>query len=421
MRVLFTTYEGGGHVPPALRVARVLRERGHEVLFVSDEATRPAAERAGLAFESWRRAPNRTAAAQADDPVQDWRARAPWSVVRAVCDAVMCGPAGAYAADTLEIAGRFRPDAVVSMELLLGVMAAAEKTSTPLALLTGNVWCFPTREDLPPFGPGFLASNQAWALNRDAFSRRLISRWYDAGLVDLNAARQGLNLPPLHATLDQLKAANLILLGAAQSFDWPETPPPSPFQYAGPLVDTPAWARARPAPEAEGEDDRPIVLASLGTTFENQALAMARIITALGRLPVRGIATLGPAIPIDAMPRPQNVEVVESADHDAIVPRCAAVVCHGGHGTVLRPLMRGVPTLCLPFGRDQPENAARIAGRGAGLRLPKSASPRRIANAVRRLIDEPAFAENARALGRAVEAEVDGGVRAADAIERLAR
>jgi hypothetical protein len=38
-RFLFTTWEGGGHVQPLLLVARDLRDRGHEVLILSDRAT----------------------------------------------------------------------------------------------------------------------------------------------------------------------------------------------------------------------------------------------------------------------------------------------------------------------------------------------------------------------------------------------
>lgn len=445
MRALFTTYEGGGHVPPALTVARRLQDRGWTVLFVSDEATRAAADREGLPFQAWTRAPNRAAQAQADDPLEDWRARAPWSVVRAVCDAVITGPAADYAADTKALIEQFRPDVIVSMELLFGVMAAAEATQTPLALLTGNLWCFPTREDVPPFGPGFRASPSAWALGRDRTTRRIIARWYDVGLADLNAARSGLGLPPLARTLDQLQAARLILLGVARALDWSgsetgwrsspsssessaDPSPKSPrsrtstvdvrFLYAGPLLSVPEWARvAAPAPSLAG---RPLVLVSFSTTFQDQAPVMRRCIEALSGLPVQGIATLGPAMQVAHMPRAANVEVVQSASHDEIVPRCAAMICHGGHGTVLRPLTHGVPVLCLPMGRDQPENAVRIAARGAGLVLPKTAGAGRIARAVARLLGEPSFRARAARLGASVAAEADGGERAADAIAGLA-
>jgi UDP:flavonoid glycosyltransferase YjiC (YdhE family) len=45
----------------------------------------------------------------------------------------------------------------------------------------------------------------------------------------------------------------------------------------------------------------------------------------------------------------------------------------------------------LPILGDQPANAARIERLGAGLRLSQDAPPAEIANAVRRVLDEPAF------------------------------
>jgi UDP:flavonoid glycosyltransferase YjiC (YdhE family) len=91
------------------------------------------------------------------------------------------------------------------------------------------------------------------------------------------------------------------------------------------------------------------------------------------------------------------------------------VVTHAGHGTVMRALAHGLPVLCLPMGRDQDDNAARIVASGAGLRLKPSASAPRIAEAVRRLLAEPGFSANAGRLGRIIEADV-----AADrAIEEL--
>ncbi len=181
MRILFTTWEAGGHVPAALLVAAELQRRGEAVLFVSDEATRPAAVQAGLRFEPWRTAPNRAIASAADDPLNDWRAATPIGVVKRVCDAVMCRPALAYARDTLEIVEAFAPDVIVTQELLFGVMAAAELSRRKLVLLTGNLWCFPTRGDLPPFGPGFAPSRRPKDLQRDRITRGMIARLYDLG------------------------------------------------------------------------------------------------------------------------------------------------------------------------------------------------------------------------------------------------
>ena len=419
MRFLFTTFEGGGHVPPAILVARKLALRGHDVLLVSDEANRSQAEQAALPFQTWTLAPNRPALGQSDDPLDDWRARWPPAVVRRTCEAVISGPAAAYAADTQGLIAGFRPDAIVSNELLFGVMAAAERSGARLALLTANVWCFPTRPDVPPFGPGFPPAANAFERGRETGSRGMIERWYDVGLSPLNSARAGLRLPALTHTLDQLGAAGLILLGASGAFDYGATSPPTPFAYVGPLGDAPAWARVAPASDLIASD-RPNVLVSFSTTYQGQERAIARCVAALSTLPVNGIVTLGPALQAAKIAGAANVRVVQAADHDAIVPHCAAMICHGGHGTVLRPLMHGVPLICIPMGRDQPENAQRLASRGAGIRLPRSAGVRRIRRAVQTVLNDPVYAANAGALGEAVRSEADGGEGAADRLESFA-
>jgi UDP:flavonoid glycosyltransferase YjiC (YdhE family) len=417
MRVLFTTYEGGGHVPPALIVARRLATRGHEVLFVSDEATRPAALKARLDFTPWRNAPNRALGGQADDPLEDWKARTPLGVVRQVCDAVMCKPAAAYGRDTLDLIAEFRPDVIVTQELLFGVMAAAQGAGVKLALLTGNLWCFPTRQDLAPFGPGFAPARTPGDQQRDRITRWVISRLYDVGLKDLNAARAQMRLEPLARTLDQLDAADLILIGASEAFDVGSTPPPAPFHYAGPLISIPEWVAPSPAPAT---DDRPLVLVSFSTTFQDQIAVVRRCVAALEDLPVRGIVTLGPAMRVQDVAGAPNVEVMQSASHDAIVPLCSLVISHGGHGTMLRPLMHGVPVLCLPMGRDQPDNAARIAARGAGLTLSSRSGARAIRRAAQTILADPSYAAAAATLGARIRAEVDGGMAAAKRIEDLA-
>jgi UDP:flavonoid glycosyltransferase YjiC (YdhE family) len=85
----------------------------------------------------------------------------------------------------------------------------------------------------------------------------------------------------------------------------------------------------------------------------------------------------------------------------------SVVVTQGGHGTVSRALMNGLPLLVLPNGRDQDDNAARVEAKGAGLRLPPTASEVEIAAAVNWLIREPHFAAAARRLGAAMKADVN--------------
>jgi MGT family glycosyltransferase len=412
-RFLFTNWEGGGHVDPALFVARECAALGHEVLFVSDEANRQAALSLGVPFRSWSTAPNRRNIGDPGAGLSDWKAWSPIGVIESICREVIAGPAAAYAADTRALIADFGPDLIVSNELLFGCMIAAEAARVPCALLTGNVWCFPTRSDVPPFGPGYL---QSWSRisPRDWITSQILRRLYGVWTGPINVVREQSGLPPISNFLQQLDYAVSIVLGVSRAFDIGENDPPSRFFYAGPLIRTPVWASAdAPIGTQLAPSRQPRILVSFSTTMQGQRRVIERCIRALARERVRVIVTLGPAVPAGDFPAADNVDIVQSASHDEIVPTCAAVVCHGGHGTMVRSIMHGVPLLCMPMGRDQHDNAARIVQRGAGLRLPAWAGAGRIRRAVRRLVFEPDFQARTSALGAAIRAEQDHGVRAA--------
>ena len=63
---------------------------------------------------------------------------------------------------------------------------------------------------------------------------------------------------------------------------------------------------------------------------------------------------------------PANARVVDWLSYARTMPRCAAVVCHAGHGTVARALASGVPVIGCPAAGDMAENAARLAWAGCG-------------------------------------------------------
>ena len=65
-------------------------------------------------------------------------------------------------------------------------------------------------------------------------------------------------------------------------------------------------------------------------------------------------------------PLPPSVEAFEFAPFLRLFPHCAAVVHHGGIGTVAKALMTGTPQLIFPMAFDQFDNAARVKRVGAG-------------------------------------------------------
>jgi UDP:flavonoid glycosyltransferase YjiC (YdhE family) len=58
------------------------------------------------------------------------------------------------------------------------------------------------------------------------------------------------------------------------------------------------------------------------------------------------------------------VRVERHVDQAEVLPRCRAVISHGGSGTVLAALAHGLPSLLLPMGADQPWNADRCEALG---------------------------------------------------------
>lgn len=146
---------------------------------------------------------------------------------------------------------------------------------------------------------------------------------------------------------------------------------------------------------------------------------LQRAVTALGNLPVQGLVTTGPAIDPDQIDAPDGVTVVGSAPHREVLAHADVLLTHGGHGTVMKGLVEGVPIVCMPTGRDQPDNAARLVHRGAGVRISKKASPAKISAAVEHVLDDPSFRDAAARLGEQLRAEADSGAALAE-LEALA-
>jgi len=95
---------------------------------------------------------------------------------------------------------------------------------------------------------------------------------------------------------------------------------------------------------------------------------------------------------------PANVRFERYLPHSSILPHCRAMLCHAGFNTMLGCLSAGVPLVCVPLGSDQEYNARRIGVGGLGLWLADDeASPERIREAMRRVLDEPSFTEKAQA------------------------
>jgi UDP:flavonoid glycosyltransferase YjiC (YdhE family) len=102
------------------------------------------------------------------------------------------------------------------------------------------------------------------------------------------------------------------------------------------------------------------------------------------------------------------------------MPRCSAVVCHAGHGTLMRSLASGVPVVACPAAGDMAENAARVSWAGVGVSLPRRlVTARGMRLAVRRVLEDTGITRRAGELSRWAAAH-DGASAAAEAVEAFA-
>jgi len=402
--ILMPVWEGGGNVPPVLAAARKLLAAGHSVRILSDACNGPEVLATGAAFTAWTHAPSRPDKSAASDFLRDYEAPDPAEGLGRVIDRIMCGPAHAYATDTLQAIEEVRPDLVLTNELLMGPMVAAEAARLPFALYCPNISLAPM-VGVPPLGPGLQPAKN---VEEEALHAQIAAgnaALFNRGLPALNAARAKFGLPALGHVYEQWEKAEAVLLATARAFDF--TPPvlPPGFSYVGPQFHDEASDKSWVSPWMQA-DARPLILVSFSTTAQGQAPALQRVIDAASGLPLRLLVTLGPALAGQDFVVPDNVRLVQRAPHRIVMRDAVAVVCHGGHGTVMRGLAQKRPLLVMPMGRDQNDNAARVAYHGAGLVAdPARATKEEIATCLMRLIDEPGFAAAASRLGQNIGAE----------------
>ena len=358
----------------------------------------------GATFRPWVSAPNRASRHADDDPYRDWECTNPLALFVRLRERQFVGPASAYAADAAAAIADVRPDLVVCSFFAIGAMVAAEGAGVAFDVLFPNTYLLPAR-GIPPLGLGLAPARGVSGRARDRIITSVTQRQWDKGVADLNALRASFGLDPLRSFFDQVHRARRELVLTSAGFDFPGAVPAN-ARYVGAVLDDPAWAAGGSV--STDTDERPLVLVAMSSTFQDQVGCLQRIIDALATLPVDTIVTTGPAVDPADLAAPAGVTVVRAAPHSEVLRHAAAVVTHGGHGTVVRTLAAGVPLVVLPHGRDQADNARRVTARGAGIALKRTADGAAIADAVRRVLDDASFRDAAERLGTTIREDAAG-------------
>lgn len=153
--------------------------------------------------------------------------------------------------------------------------------------------------------------------------------------------------------------------------------------------------------------DQPTVYATLGTTFNQAPETVKAIITALKAEDLNLIITIGRSMnPMEFGPQPENIKIEQYIPQSMLLPRCDAIIFHGGYNSLLSSLWNGLPMVITPLGAgDQFPTGVRCSEMGIGILVDGvPPEPETICGAVKTILSEPAYRMRARQLQQDIKA-----------------
>jgi UDP:flavonoid glycosyltransferase YjiC (YdhE family) len=317
-------------------------------------------------------------------------------------------------AETARVIREVDPEIVVADILTVAGALAAELEERPWATLVPHV--LPMGEaDFPVYALGGVSPRTRVGARLWRLTRPLLMKGEEQGRRELNGARERVGLPPLgyvHGGISRL----LALVATFPQLEYPRRSAEPWLRVTGPLL----WEQ--PFGDVElPPGDEPLVLVAPSTSQDPDGRLLRAALEGLAGEPVRVLASANRRTPAGSPSVPANARLVDWVSYARTMPRCDAVICHAGHGTVARALACGVPVVACPHAGDMAENAARVRWAGAGVSLPRRfQTPRGLRLALRRLLADPAYTRRAAEL-RDWALRHDGAALAADELERVMR
>lgn len=411
-RIVLATFGSLGDLHPLIAVGLVLRERGHEVVFAANLSHEERVTRLGFEFHAIR--PH----ISPDDPgavayLMDLK-RGPERMLR---ELLFPSLRDMYTDLLTACEGA---DLLVSSELLYAAPMVAEKTGIAWASYVVSALSFFSAYD-PPVVPPYPWLSHFHRLG--PFVGHLIARFghtvTKSWIGPVLELRKELGLPPgQHPVFEGKFSPQLVLamfspvMGAPQP-DWP----PNTVQTGFTFYD--AGTGELPAElEAFLDAGAPPVVFTLGSAAVlDPGAFFHESMDAAERLGIRALLIAGDSQPSETPP--PNVLVTGYAPYSAAFARASVIVHQGGIGTTAQALRAGKPTVVVPYGFDQPDNAARLKRREVSETIArKKYDSKRAVNALQRILGEPAYAQRAEEVARQVRAE-DGANAACDTLARL--
>lgn len=413
-KIVLATFGSLGDLHPKIALGIELKHRGHDVTIAAMEFYREKIGMTGLTFAPM--APHLDPEADIAKELMDQNTGTEM-ILRHL---IMPSLPAMY--DDL-LSATADADMLVTGEVVYAVRSLVEKTGIPWVSTTlAPISLFSASDPpVPPPVPWFehLRFLPA-AFHRFVFSMAKLQT--KSWLEDYRKFRKGLGLSEDHDPIFNGKYSDLLhlvmfskVLSIPQP-DWPKAAVQTGFCFYDGQSDS--------GQMPDGLEDfldagEPPIVFTLGSaavmdpgTFFEESIAAAKT---LGR---RAVLLYGV---YNQPPAGLTEEIVGYgyAPFSKLFPRAACVVHQAGVGTTGQVLRAGVPHLIMPYGHDQPDNAARCRRAGVGEIISRSDyNAKSASDMLRKILSEPKYSANAERAAAVIASE--GGTKAAcDAIESV--
>jgi len=419
-RFLITTGPYPGHIAPSTPIVRKLIERGHEVVWITGRQYKEKVEATGARFYPLPKEsdPNGMEVYDFYPELRNLKGLAQikyWikhimldSCSRdiEVIDTVLTDfPADVLIGDTIAFALSFKSE--------IGRLPCATISLLPLSL--------PSRHTAP-FGLGLLPGKNLITKTRN---RLLNFLTYRILLLDVtryaNNIRRELGLKTLngHFFSAMWQIPSLIMQISTPAFEYPRSDLPEHFRFIGPIMIEPNLEFQPPHWWSDLNCSKSVILINQGTLAKNLDDLIVPTIKGL-----KNEQMLVVSVPVEEGQLgelPVNVRTEPFIPFDHLLPHVNVMVTNGGYGGTQLALAHGIPLVVAGETEDKIEVAARVEWAGAGINLRKQRpSPEKVREAVKEVIFNPVYRENARRI-QSDFAKYDAPTRAAELLEDLAK
>jgi MGT family glycosyltransferase len=217
--------------------------------------------------------------------------------------------------------------------------------------------------DIPPHLSGCAANDRkCHAAYRRRFNE-VIKSTHDDFNAFLKAA--GEKKYPLGQFFEPSPHMNILLYPSAVKYKRRNKLPPKQFQYLEGCVRRDAPYKV---PKFEANDDKPLLYVSYGSLGSGDVDLLKRVISAVGKMPLRALVNVGDYIDQYA-DIPNNIIIDKWFPQPSVIPKVDAVIHHGGNNSFTECLYFGKPAIIMPYVWDGHDNATRVQETGHGFKL----------------------------------------------------